>query len=232
MRDWEHLPWLHASSFRSIELEDAGEWGWRARIGLHGSEDIRLELVIDGERYVSRTLEGPGARGEIWTTVAPQADHETDIEVEFRVPDVSAEHARSVGDAFLRLYTQLWDEDEAMMRTRAAELERRGAMRAEAVLDLGTVTELEARAPCSVDFHGRRFRIVRDGEEWLVHSAVCPHWLGPLETAPEGGEVTCPWHGYRFDVRTGRRCDAESPMRLAPPPRLERDGERVRLVAG
>lgn len=31
--DWEHLPWLHSSSFGSIELEESAAWGWRARIG-------------------------------------------------------------------------------------------------------------------------------------------------------------------------------------------------------
>ena len=27
--DWEHLPWLHKTSFGYIELDEAGEWGWR-----------------------------------------------------------------------------------------------------------------------------------------------------------------------------------------------------------
>jgi nitrite reductase/ring-hydroxylating ferredoxin subunit len=39
---------------------------------------------------------------------------------------------------------------------------------------------------------------------------VCPHFGGPLDDAPvdDRGIVTCPWHGYRFDVRTGRRVTA------------------------
>ena len=32
--DWEHLPWLHRESFASIELREAGPWGWRARAPL------------------------------------------------------------------------------------------------------------------------------------------------------------------------------------------------------
>jgi nitrite reductase/ring-hydroxylating ferredoxin subunit len=33
---------------------------------------------------------------------------------------------------------------------------------------------------------------------------ACPHEEGPLfEGEIEGHEVTCPWHGARFDVRTG-----------------------------
>jgi len=37
---------------------------------------------------------------------------------------------------------------------------------------------------------------------------VCPHAGGPLShgvrSGPCGEFVTCPWHGWRFDVRTGQ----------------------------
>ena len=46
-----------------------------------------------------------------------------------------------------------------------------------------------------------------DGRVGLV-DPVCPHRGGPLDEAPvEAGCLTCPWHGYRFDVRTGRSAD-------------------------
>ena len=33
---------------------------------------------------------------------------------------------------------------------------------------------------------------------------VCPHQGLPLDCEPDGeGVMTCPWHGYRFDARTG-----------------------------
>jgi len=35
-------------------------------------------------------------------------------------------------------------------------------------------------------------------------SDTCTHRRGPLsEGTVEGAEVTCPWHGAKFDVRTG-----------------------------
>ena len=35
--------------------------------------------------------------------------------------------------------------------------------------------------------------------------AVCSHEGGPLEEGTlEGYEVECPWHGSKFDVRTGK----------------------------
>ena len=36
---------------------------------------------------------------------------------------------------------------------------------------------------------------------------VCPHAGGPLgEGTLRGGIVTCPWHGWQFDVKTGQNC--------------------------
>lgn len=43
-----------------------------------------------------------------------------------------------------------------------------------------------------------------DGE-FHITNYVCPHSGGPLsEGAIEGGVVTCPWHAWQFDVRTGK----------------------------
>lgn len=42
--------------------------------------------------------------------------------------------------------------------------------------------------------------------EGKVHAifALCPHQGGPLdEGGITDGMVTCPWHGWEFDVRTG-----------------------------
>ena len=36
---------------------------------------------------------------------------------------------------------------------------------------------------------------------------ICPHSGGPLaEGAVQGNVVTCPWHGWQFDVTSGRHC--------------------------
>lgn len=36
---------------------------------------------------------------------------------------------------------------------------------------------------------------------------VCPHAGGPLaEGAISGTVVTCPWHGWQFDVTNGKNC--------------------------
>jgi nitrite reductase/ring-hydroxylating ferredoxin subunit len=46
-----------------------------------------------------------------------------------------------------------------------------------------------------------------------VYSGLCPHLGGPLlKGRVKNGTLICPWHGYRFDLRTGS-C-------LTPPGRL------------
>ncbi len=234
VRDWEHLPWLHAGSFEHIALEESGRWGWRARIGLERGDEIRLELVLDEDRprYVSRTLEGSGQGSEIWTEVEARGDDETGVRVEFFVPgSPSGAVAEQMGRGYVELYRQLWDEDEAMMRTRARALASKSASAPAtaadrgAVVSLGSIEELRARLPFDLRFEGRPFRVVEEQGRLLAYSLVCPHWLGPLDDAAiEDGRVRCPWHGYRFDIGSGRECSGRR-LRLAPPPRVQVDPE-------
>lgn len=45
------------------------------------------------------------------------------------------------------------------------------------------------------------------GQYYAIHN-TCPHRGGPLgEGYVDGNVVTCPWHGWEFDVTTG-----ESPL--------------------
>lgn len=70
------------------------------------------------------------------------------------------------------------------------------------------VAEIGAVAPGQ----GRAFDVGRyevalfnvDGELHAIENS-CPHQGGPLaEGWMEGPTVTCPWHGWCFDVRTGK----------------------------
>ena len=235
VHDWEHLPWLHHQSFSAIGLDEAGDFGWRARIGLRaaGDPEIRLELVRDGElAYVSRTLEGLGAGSEIWTRLSPRGA-DTDIEVEFLLPGVAPGRRDDVGRGYVALYTQLWDQDEAMMQRRALLLgaKTRAPGAPPEPLDLGPLAELEGRLPLRVAFGGRPVAVVRDAGELVAFDALCPHLLGPLdEGAIEDGLVVCPWHGYAYDLRSGAGCGAAKHLKLAAAPKVEIAAGRVWLV--
>ena len=233
--DWEHLPWLHAGSFRSIELREAGAWGWRARVGFEPrGDEAEIELLVEREagRYVTRTVAGRGAGSEIWTTLRQDGPEATVVTVAFEITDVPPERSERVGVGYVRLYARLWDEDEAMMRRRTCELARLGDPAEPRVrVSLGTLEALRPRLPLPVVWGGRRFRVVEDRGELLAHATVCPHMLGPLEeSAVESGRVRCPWHGYSFDLRSGR-CPEDPRLVLRQAPRVEVDPNgRVSLV--
>jgi nitrite reductase/ring-hydroxylating ferredoxin subunit len=235
--DWEHLPWLHRSTFCRIERLTSGDWGWRARVGLEpaaSAREIELELVIErGElRYVSRTLAGPGCGSEIWTELVPMRGEKTGVRVGFYLPNVAPEHADAIGRTYTDLYRRLWDEDEGMMRQRAAALARRAAApeEAPAPVRLGSLAEVRATLPLRVETGGRLWRVLEIDGALAIRAAECPHRLGPLGAAPAiGGCVTCPWHGYRFDLRSGASADGRG-LRLPAPPRLAVEGGDVWML--
>ena len=73
---------------------------------------------------------------------------------------------------------------------------------------IGSIASVRERLPLVVSFGGERFRILDLDGDLVAHATVCPHWLGPLEaTLVVEGCIRCPWHGYAFEVRTGRSAD-------------------------
>ena len=238
--DWEHLPWLHAQAFSTIELRAAGEWGWHAQVGFAGGAKAEIELVVDRaqSRYVARTRSGAGAPSEIWTRLDPVTSETTAIRVEFRTSPLSEEIRSQLAMTYRALYAGLWDQDEGMMRSRAVAKATRGDR---AVSHAGGVEEtslgdegsLRARLPLVVAHAGERFRVVEWEGRLVAHSTECPHWLGPLDACPiDSGILTCPWHGYRFDVVTGRSVEGRG-LRLRKSPRVVIDPRtsEVRLAS-
>jgi nitrite reductase/ring-hydroxylating ferredoxin subunit len=236
--DWEHLPWLHAGTFRSLELVAEGGWGWRARVGFVRGGEAELELVADRGAgcYVARTLAGIGAGTEIWTRLADRPNTGVAVAIEFCLPPLPDATRAALGRAYVELYGRLWDEDEGMIREREAALVRRqragapGTLSSQ-VVSLGPESALRARLPFEFELAGRRFRVVEAGGELVAYAVECPHRLGPL--APCSGEddtLVCPWHGYRFDRASGRERTGRR-LRLADAPRLERDPRTGEITA-
>ena len=223
--DWEHLPALHEIYFNHVALIDIGSWGWRIELTKAGTADRRmlLELQIDRAkaRYRVRTLAGEGTGTEIWTLLEALGPQRTAIEVHFYLPGHRPETLAVLGEKYRSSYARLWDQDEAMMVRREALLARSRTRSGGSSLRLGSLSELRPRLPLLVELDGGPFRIIElEGGELVAHSTICPHWLGPLDqAAPENGVLRCPWHGYRFDLRTGMSVDGRG-CRLAPAPRV------------
>lgn len=87
--------------------------------------------------------------------------------------------------------------------------------------DLATIPDGRARV---ISAGGERIAVFRQGNEVSALSNVCRHQNGPLgEGKIVGGCVTCPWHGYQYDPRTG----------MSPPPYHDRVPVfPVKVVAG
>jgi nitrite reductase/ring-hydroxylating ferredoxin subunit len=73
--------------------------------------------------------------------------------------------------------------------------------------DFVKVAESKDIGPSSmnaVDVAGEKVCIINIEGNFYAIGNVCTHMGGPLnEGTLEGFEVECPWHGSKFDVRTG-----------------------------
>ncbi|MFK7914372.1 MAG: Rieske (2Fe-2S) protein [Pseudomonadales bacterium] len=228
--DWEHLPHVHAGSFGSIECLDSGPWGWRAALTSAAGAPSEIELRLDRplRRWITRNITGPAAGAEIWTHVFVEGARELQINVDFFVPGVAPEQREKVGKVYANLYAQLYDEDVAMMVERQRQLDQR-MDRADAAesMDIGPLAQLPERS--THRYGGRDLLVVREGDEVFAVPALCPHQLGPLQQGEiSDGCVTCPWHGYAFDLRSGE-CRSGQSLRLHDLPQVSVVAGRVLL---
>lgn len=64
--------------------------------------------------------------------------------------------------------------------------------------------ELQPDQPKLVEVEGARIVLARVGESVYACGDTCVHQGGPLsEGKLVGTRLTCPWHGWMYDVRTG-----------------------------
>ena len=74
--------------------------------------------------------------------------------------------------------------------------------------------------------------LARVGDEVFALSNVCRHAFAPLaDGVLEGYEVMCPWHGWRYDVRTGATDHPDADVKTYPV--TVRDGlVRISVLVG
>ena len=221
--DWEHLPTLHSGSFAAVDLIDAHDAGWRIRLTPKSGEAraaqvLRLDSDKARHRYSVVTEAGPATSSEIRVLLMPHGPHDTSVIVDYHIPVADPDKRAAIGDSFVATYEILWDEDEAMMRARELALVRAAPIRMPERVELGALANLAP--PLVFTFGPGRFRLVDLDGRLFAHSISCPHWLGPLDQAVvQNGSVRCPWHGYCFDVVTGRSADGRG-LRLAAAPTI------------
>ena len=71
-------------------------------------------------------------------------------------------------------------------------------------IKVATTDELADQQAKLVELEGQKIALFRVDGSLYALSDACTHRGGPLsEGELEGAEVTCPWHGAKFDIRTG-----------------------------
>lgn len=93
-------------------------------------------------------------------------------------------------------------------------------------LPLAKLADVPRGEGLAIDVAGREIALFRqeDGhsDEVLAIDNSCPHEGGPLAQGQcENGVVTCPWHNWRFDARSGACLEGRGPGLRTYPVRLQ-----------
>jgi len=79
----------------------------------------------------------------------------------------------------------------------------------------------------AVDLEGEKVCIINAQGNYYAIGNVCTHVGGPLnEGTLEGYEVECPWHGSKFDIRTGNPTKPPA-VRAVPKYEVKLDGNNI-----
>ncbi len=88
----------------------------------------------------------------------------------------------------------------------------------------GGVAEIAAGRPFRVNAGERQIALVPAEGRWYAIDSACPHKGGPLGTGTvKGTLIICPWHLFRFDLRTGQSVTNARMSAKTYPVRVEND---------
>ena len=72
---------------------------------------------------------------------------------------------------------------------------------------ISTISELSPGAAKECVVEGRIVALFQTSEGYFAVDGICAHAGGPVaDGALDGCIVTCPWHGWQYDVMTGAHC--------------------------
>ena len=181
--DWEHLPYVHSSTFSAVgHVHSADRTGWEADVVLADGTSLRMRVTLDEDRmgYTNATYSDDVENGRAVARLEATGKDSCRMSLRFFVPETPRMDAAASGAFYVGLFNRLIDEDEPKMIYRAAALKAGAAAH-----------------------KARRSVKLPDGSQHEV-PLVCPHQGLPLNAGPDAaGIIQCPWHGYRFDARTG-----------------------------
>ena len=93
------------------------------------------------------------------------------------------------------------------------------------------VDELPLEGAKLVSLQGREIALINHQQRFYAIENYCPHIGGPLGLGQvKNGIITCPWHRFRFDLRTGR--SVTNPAMSARMCAVVIDGKNLLLETG
>jgi nitrite reductase/ring-hydroxylating ferredoxin subunit len=105
-------------------------------------------------------------------------------------------------------------------------------MSAEPDVTLVLLAEARGRPAWTFRHQGRSYSVFAVNGGLEVTDAQCPHHGGPLaEGVIRDGVVTCPWHWYSFELRSGE-CRTAAGYRLRKYPVVSRNGRLYAELPG
>jgi nitrite reductase/ring-hydroxylating ferredoxin subunit len=180
--DWEHLPYTHRTTFSGVSPISADRNGWEADVTLIDGTAMRMKVTLDEDRlgYTNATFAEGVENGRAVCRINETGTDSCRMSLRFFVPESPDLDKDAVGAFYEELFGRLIDEDEPKM-----------------------IYTTKAREAGAAAHKQRRTAVLADGDEIEV-PVVCPHQGLPLNCEPDAkGVMTCPWHGYQFDARTG-----------------------------
>lgn len=93
-----------------------------------------------------------------------------------------------------------------------------------ALIKVAQADDLKPGSVKVVTANGRELALCNAGGVLHAMDNTCPHKGGPLgEGELDGAHITCPWHGWQFDVATGQ-CKHNPAARVATVKVVVQDG--------
>lgn len=95
---------------------------------------------------------------------------------------------------------------------------------------IAALSDVRPSRPLVIELNGHEIAVFRIEEDYLAVSNVCPHQHSPViaEGSLDGHVVTCPMHGWSYDVRTGKAVNASGFLRTFDL-RVEGDDLQIRI---
>jgi nitrite reductase (NADH) small subunit len=87
---------------------------------------------------------------------------------------------------------------------------------------VGSFSECPTDSPVEFVVEGRIIAIFRVDDQVYALDGICPHQGGPLGQGKlEGCIVTCPWHGWQYDVHDGQHTSIATLKHTSFPTKVE-----------